>query len=510
MRLVPTRKRALALGVLLLTLPAGLLTLRNLDLPHVGRFWDEGIYIVSAKSIAEGSGYRILSAPGQPYQTKFPPLYPLLLSIVWKLSPHFPENLRWMALVNFMALPIFLLLLRAVLLDMGMGSAWAWAGCAMAAASGTVLTLSVTPMSELLFCCFAFGTLLMLRRLTDRPRPAYFACLAGLLGGAAYLTRTAGLPLLLAGAVFFILKRQFRQAIGFCVGMLPAILGWNLWIHFRQESVPDYVWAFYTSYSDVLRMNISLHNLPVLLAKNWLTFTSGIGSMLVYLPFSSIWWTLLLSAFGMLVLAAAMAGTRRSGFTHYHFFFLLYGGMLLLWPYSPTPRFLLPLLPVLLAALIPMARRVAILRYPLGSVLGVALFAGWSFCQAALLSDGLSEYRSAAAQQAGVYSWIRTSLPESARFVADTDSALYLYTGRQGISYQMPMDIFISDDRPAQKRWIEALPGFADRHGIRYVVVTPGHSNTGVETGSLPYEQSFLEGFETVYASNGISIRHFH
>ena len=41
-----------------------------------------------AKSIAEGHGHSIPSLPGAPAQTKYPPLFPMLLSIVWWISPH--------------------------------------------------------------------------------------------------------------------------------------------------------------------------------------------------------------------------------------------------------------------------------------------------------------------------------------------------------------------------------------------------------------------------------------
>jgi hypothetical protein len=66
-------------------LPAvGLLCL-NADVPHLGHFHDDSIYWVCARSLASGSRYRIASLPGEPYQTKYPPLYPGLLSLVWRL-----------------------------------------------------------------------------------------------------------------------------------------------------------------------------------------------------------------------------------------------------------------------------------------------------------------------------------------------------------------------------------------------------------------------------------------
>ena len=49
-------------------------TLRTM--PHLGFYHDDSIYWVSGRSLAMGDGYRIQSLPGEPYQTKYPPLYP--------------------------------------------------------------------------------------------------------------------------------------------------------------------------------------------------------------------------------------------------------------------------------------------------------------------------------------------------------------------------------------------------------------------------------------------------
>jgi hypothetical protein len=51
-------------------------------MPFLGNFSDDGLYLVGAKSLAEGRNYRISSLPGEPYQTKYPPLYPALLALV--------------------------------------------------------------------------------------------------------------------------------------------------------------------------------------------------------------------------------------------------------------------------------------------------------------------------------------------------------------------------------------------------------------------------------------------
>src|SRR5260370_1317089 len=79
----PSRFRgALAILVMAIALiPSARLAWNSRDMPLLSAMSDDGIYLVCAKSLAEGSGYRILSLPGQPNQTKYPPLYPWLLSL---------------------------------------------------------------------------------------------------------------------------------------------------------------------------------------------------------------------------------------------------------------------------------------------------------------------------------------------------------------------------------------------------------------------------------------------
>jgi hypothetical protein len=58
----------------------------------------------SAQSLSEGSGYRIVSLPGQPPQTKYPILYSYILSWVWSVSQAFPRNITILKSVNVVCL----------------------------------------------------------------------------------------------------------------------------------------------------------------------------------------------------------------------------------------------------------------------------------------------------------------------------------------------------------------------------------------------------------------------
>ena len=66
----------------------------------LGLFGDDGIYAVVAKSLSEGAGYRLISLPTAPDQTKYPFLYSYILSWLWNLDPNFPDNIGLLKAAN--------------------------------------------------------------------------------------------------------------------------------------------------------------------------------------------------------------------------------------------------------------------------------------------------------------------------------------------------------------------------------------------------------------------------
>ena len=104
-----TLRKLTVIGVFLAALvPSAYLAWTLRTMPHLGFYHDDSIYWVSGRSLAMGDGYRIESLPGQPYQTKYPPLYPALLAAIWKLDPQFPANLPLATLFAWLLLPLFL------------------------------------------------------------------------------------------------------------------------------------------------------------------------------------------------------------------------------------------------------------------------------------------------------------------------------------------------------------------------------------------------------------------
>ena len=103
--------------------------------PNFGSLHDDAIYAVCAKALASGHGYRILSLPMEPLQTKYPPLVATALSSIFRIFPAFPQNV---------------LCLETLSCLFGIGFAWGAGAYLMASRRATsLLALSVIALTWL-------------------------------------------------------------------------------------------------------------------------------------------------------------------------------------------------------------------------------------------------------------------------------------------------------------------------------------------------------------------------
>src|SRR5687767_15703104 len=57
-----------------------------------GLMVDDAWYVVLAKALASGEGFRLISSASTPIQPLYPPGFPAVLSLVMHFSPGFPQN----------------------------------------------------------------------------------------------------------------------------------------------------------------------------------------------------------------------------------------------------------------------------------------------------------------------------------------------------------------------------------------------------------------------------------
>ena len=70
----------------------------------VGLFTDDAWYVLLAKALATGQGYSIANSPTPGILPLYPPAFPFLLSLVFRLSPGFPENVWLLKSVSVAAM----------------------------------------------------------------------------------------------------------------------------------------------------------------------------------------------------------------------------------------------------------------------------------------------------------------------------------------------------------------------------------------------------------------------
>ena len=442
---------AKVIGLVALCLPSLLFVWLNHDVPHFGILQDDGVYLIDAKALAEGSGHRILSLPAQPNDTRYPPLYPLYLSLAWRMIPSFPANLPLALLLSWLSLPVVLGLTYIWCRRHQFPVSLTWLVVALFGLNPYVLFFVSNLGSEILFMAFVLGAILIAERHNQEGWRG--PLLAGLLAGSAYLTRTAGIALLPAAIAYFCWKRQSRAALFFVLGMSPAIAGWTLWSRLHAAPGHDIVTLCYTNYLGYYLMNVGWDNIGHILWRNLSALLEAMGS-LVFPQMMQGWLAKLI----LWPLAGAMIlGCIRMVRQGYAVLYSLFAGislaMLLVWHYQPNQRFVLPLAPLLLAGFcFEMAHLAQLFRGALTSgrrsqrVAARAL----AFSLVTVLTVGLvlqicmdvgvvpqlaRDDRANSQAYRSIYDWIAKNLPPDANILWQDDTALYLATGHHSTSF---------------------------------------------------------------------------
>jgi Dolichyl-phosphate-mannose-protein mannosyltransferase len=429
-----------------------------LHVPAIGYYHDDGIYVVTAKALAQGQGYRIISLPDSLAQTKYPILFPLVLAGVWKIFPHFPGNAPALKLVPFLwAIAWFGLIYRFGKQETGSRAFGAWLA-ALTAASPWTLFFGTTAVTETMFACLLLATLLALSRVerADEASPGT-AVAAGALAAAAFLTRTAGLPVILAGAAGLVWKRRPRAAAKFLLVCALLIAPWLIWQRLHRQATAAaesyYTWSSYAS-SNALT-HFTLHQKAVIVAKNVSNLIASLG-VLAGLPTAP--WAIFITVFFLGIVIAGFVEHLRRGLGSLHLFLVAYAGMLLAWGWPPA-RLVLPILPFLLyfgyRGFLLFCERVLMLAPPTRLARrtpAVVLLAVMGYAQAASLRATRSNGAPTLAYETAddwsqwhlLFDWIRTHTPADAVLLANPDPAFYLYTGRKALRgfHANPYDMF--------------------------------------------------------------------
>jgi hypothetical protein len=502
----------------LLLAPSAQFAWRNRDLPRLGLLSDDGILFSSARSLASGAGYRIASLPEQPYQTKYPPLYPLYLSLIWKLNPRFPENVPIATFVNWFLMVPFLALSWALYRRLELSVSRKAALLALLALSPYLILFGTSLLSELFFTCWVLATVLVAGR--SGLRMAFFA---GILAGCAYLSRTAGIVLAFAVPASYLMREEGRRSVrsalssmlSFWVGMLPFVAGWTFWTQTHRFPTNDLGILYHTDYLGYQFLNVGWNNLAAVVQMNVGELIQGMGFLVLPHLFDSL---VERAAAGVLALGMVVGlihWIRNPIARPYALFSIGMMALLIFWHFPPNERFVLPLFPMLLLGLMGEWERLSgMLRLSLQSGSTAHRFIAWGWlCAAGLVAAGivfLNAYgtfgflprlmerdRGHLVERQRAYTWMSTNLSVSAQVLSAEDSLLYLYTGFRGNSIPLlPRDWYAQEPSMFVDAYRNIAP-YCRSRGIGYIYSTSEElSRWGRPEEALPAIQSLLDNPE--------------
>lgn len=470
---------------LLLLLPSARFVWHNRDMPEFGYLHDDGLQYLTARSVAGGNGYRIQSLPENPAETKFPPLHTLYLSIVWRLNPNFPSNLYQASIFCWSVLAALLGLSWLYYRRVGLPLWRVYVLGALLALNPYLILFGVTPFSEIFFTCLVLITLLLVEQ-----TQIHWIILSGVAASAAYLTRTAGIALVAAIPLYFLWKRQVKNAVAFTLAMLPGVIVWSLWSRTSMLHTDDATLIYYLDYIRGHSMSVGLDNLAVVVWKNLDQTLYAIGSLIlpkvVDLPVVKI----LTQVLAVASISGVVRMVRKGQMAAYALFGLVSVLILLIWHFPPNERLVLPLLPLILAGLVTeldqlaqnirgafthkdRSQRVAAALFGgavgvlLAGVLALQLFVTFSY-----LDESAQQKRAKLQDLKQAYSWISANLPADARILSYDDPLMFLYTGHQGNYLPLLPRLWYAEDHEKMIAAYRDLPAYCRRRGLGYVYFT--------------------------------------
>jgi hypothetical protein len=473
------------LAPILVVVAAVLAGVHAIDASPVGVFYDDAHYVILGRALAMGEGYRYINLPGSPAATHFPPGYPALLALLWRVSPTFPENIALFKMMN------------AVLLGVvAAGTYWSsrklldaspLVAAAVALASTIaipVLLLSSGVMSEVFFLATLLPLLLIaedaIRRESLRKAP-----LIGAIAGVLCLIRSNAVVLIAAIALGYAIRRRFREAgIATLTGVL-VLLPWLLWVNHHDPLMPAQLRGQYGSYgawfAEGLRQGgVSLMGTSL---RDNLVTTYAIVARSFSFARQPLLDALTVFAVVTLFIAGTIALAKRATVTL--LFVALYIAVTLLWPFSPL-RFLWGIWPLLVVISVGGVLSLWRARFapPWSRVArGVCVVAG-AIAIAGALNFNIRGYanawwatvsRSFAPRIQPQLVWVTEKTGHADVIVTDDEGAVYLYTGRRAL----PANAFTAQQyfqpRSAQEsaRWMaETVRAFSPTYVVAWAKPT--------------------------------------
>ncbi len=471
---------------------------------------DDTIYFSSAKALAEGHGYILPSVPGTPPATKYPVLYPWILSWVWRANPSFPENVTdAIRLTIFFGIIFVVLAFQFIRRLKGINDAEALLLTAVCALHPIVVAYTAAVLTEIPFSVAALAAMIVAEKALARDSKPATAVACGVFTGLSMLLRILGVPIAAGIFVAGVTRRAWRQTIVWSATVAP-FFAWLAWRTLSSARVlpragasvagPGYLqtWTYYTSYFGMRKLSMTnghvigemlLSQFVYLLAHVPGFFIGSLFGQHIGLWFIGTFTVLCVIIFGLVQQA------KFGGWQPIHYALPFYLVPVLLWDYPEIKRFLIPFLPLFAASLWyggkviardlasairaprpPIERVFSAVAAVLGLALAIGMAGNFIFSGRADMAKTSEDAASLLVEKREAYEWLRANSSPDARVVAGEDVALYLYTDRQAMSHIALVPAGAYD--PAQmQRDLDHMTDVARAIGASYWMSSPDDSD---------------------------------
>jgi hypothetical protein len=461
-----------------------------------GIFHDDGVYLVLAKALASGNGYRYLHLPGAPLATHYPPVYPVLLALLWMVAPRFPSNLTIILLANAALLGLVAWGSARYLIDrLEWPSLGATAFALVATLSLPLIQLTTLVMSEVLFLALLFPVLTQSERAVGAQRSLAHDVALGGAAGALALIRIHGLVLAIAVALLLATRREWRRAAFVVAGAAIVLLPWQLWVILHDATLPAPLRGSYGSYVAWLADGISRGG-PTFVARTVARNAGEVAAILAdrFAPWQFGMLRLIPLSLILALLAFGAVKLRRRA-PVLTVFIAAYFVVMLVWPYNPW-RFMWGVWPLVLllaaegASTIvrwrPIARPAALVRYALFAPLAV-LALGLARAEIVAYRDRAwaAPVRDATRTIAPVMRWISQNTRPHEAVIADAEPLVYLFTERPAMPpVAFTAAEYVTPRNPAAD--VASLANLVRQFPVRYVITVVPSTMTAARALALP------------------------
>lgn len=387
---------------------------------------DSAQYLVLAKSIKTGQGYRMLNFPTQPPCEYYPPLWPFILSF---FVPSEGINLAGARILN-------ILLLVSILLAVGIffnarDRIIAVLTVIIFGFNYQVLYLKDQLLSEPLFILSLYLFLIFFLKYERGKAPRYLvAC--GIISGLVYLTRYIGILLPISCSIYFLYKKRFKTLmilLGiFSLFFVPWMMR-NSCAHslFSGSHLKSIFTSPYVKLTFLAQYNFGLRYLVL---ANYMLY--DLTDLL--LPLYKNHFLRYIIIFFMILGIGREIKKKNTGFKD--LFFSIYFLSLPLWPYyQEYKRLLLPLLPVIIFYFLSGLRSILKGRF-FFIIVAIILIPYLIFSCLAFIK--LNTVKSQEYQDMDeVFKWIKQNVPCDEVILVPNSALFYIYTDRKGIGYRI-------------------------------------------------------------------------